>query len=101
MKGDFEAETIYNGRMGYRPITIACNEGCLEEMHEGSWTDSVNERGADLTSGVSIALRLEAMALFGWRPSLVALLTWMAKLTAIGVGGVDVQVTWFHLVSRL
>eukprot|EP00913_Durusdinium_trenchii_P032314 g30255.t1 len=45
MKGDFEAETIYNGRMGYRPITIACNEGCLEEMHEGSWTDSVNERG--------------------------------------------------------
>ncbi|CAK9012256.1 unnamed protein product [Durusdinium trenchii] len=27
MKGDFEAETIYNGRMGYRPITIACNEG--------------------------------------------------------------------------
>ena len=32
MKGDIEAETVYNGRVGYRPLTIACNEGALELM---------------------------------------------------------------------
>lgn len=27
LKGDLEAETVYNGRAGHRPLTIACQEG--------------------------------------------------------------------------
>ena len=29
MKADLEAETVYYGRPGHRPLSIACNEGCM------------------------------------------------------------------------
>ena len=29
MKADMEAETVYYGRPGHRPLSIACNEGCM------------------------------------------------------------------------